>query len=432
LALTCTSWPPADATMADGVQQLFVRNLAGRSIGVFVDLSADAYELGTAFAEREGLPAPLTGLRFVFNGRQLEPGLPLWKYGVAKGSTIHAHVRPNAAIHPIADSASANLAGCAEEVMVRDIARRRGSLIGLAKQKINWMKLKVTIVTPFAEVDGTLEFPQERWSSCRLSPSVLRQFLRVSDVLGVCTQGEESSWRLRLGHLCQFPCVQPSTVTDIWHRLQTTNARIEVQAPKGVPMTRANMLRPMVNEDDEVHLGQLDQDFVKGLHLSITLLMDAERAVDDLTVLFRETEETAYRAEICCICLEPMATGDMCRRLACLHSLHAGCAMKFLPEMPSCPVCRSSLASPPSLQLPSPRGSPRRRQVQTTPRRPTTNAPPTNTPAAVPSSRSDTVAPPLPQLPTPPPTARASTGRPSRGNFSVPHLVKRALNRVMH
>merc|ERR1711976_1017892 len=97
----------------------------------------------------------------------------------------------------------------------------------------------------------------------------------------------------------------------------------------------------------------MDQDFIQHVHISISLLRDTERAVDDLTVLYRETEETAYRAEICCICLEPMASGDMCRRLGCLHSLHAGCAMKFLPTTPSCPVCRSSLASPTTLQVPS-------------------------------------------------------------------------------
>jgi len=409
----------------DGVQQLFVRNLAGRSVGVFIDLNADAKELADTFAVREGLQAA-SGLRFVFNGRQLEPGLPLWKYGVAKGNTVNAHMRPNAAVQPPLSN-SALLAACADEVMARDTTRRRN---GLAKQKLNWRKLGVTIVTPFAEVDGFLEFPQERWSSCRLSPHVLRQFVRVSDVLGVCTEGDESSWRMRLGNLCQFPCVHPSTITDIWQRLQNTNARIEVQAPNGVPAARANMLRPLINEDDEVCLGGLDQEFTKGLHFYITLFMDAERVVDDLTVVFREKEETAYRAEICCICLEPMATGDMCRRLACLHSLHAGCAMKFLPETPSCPVCRSSLASPPSLQLPSPRRSPSARQIQT-PRRNILATVPTTTSSTLSSSRSETPSPPLPQLPTPPTSARRSTSM-RHSKFSVPHLVKRALGRVMH
>jgi len=398
-------------TESDGVQQLFVRNSAGRSIGVFVDLGADCSALATAFAEREGLPA--LGLRFVFNGRQLEPGMPLRKYGVTKGSTVVGHVRPNTVIQPILGSVAANLAKCADEV-IREATMRRSCL---AAQKINWVKLKVSIVTPFAEVDGTLEFPQERWSDCRLSPHVLRQLMRVSDTLGVCTEAEESSWRLRLGSHCQYPCVQPSTMTDIWQRLQATNARVELQAPKGVPMARAGMLSPLVNEDDEICLGILEESFVRGLHLSISLLMDSERVVDDLTVLFRETEETAYRAETCCICLEQMATGDMCRRLACLHSLHAGCAMRLLPETLSCPVCRCGLASPATLLLPSPRRS----QVPT-PRRPTPSATPVVSTG------------PLPSLPTPPTSARRATsdGRRRPCRLSMPHIVKRALGRVLH
>lgn len=406
---------------SDDVVQLFVRNLAGRSTGIFVDLGADTSALSTAFAEREGLQT-LAGLRFVFNGRQLESGLPLWKYGVSRGSTVHAHVRPNAATQPSAEE------GCEDEVMAKDISRRR-PLLG--KQKINWVKIAVSIVTPFAEIEGALEFPQDRWGSCRVSPNVLKQLMRVTDVLGVCTQGDESSWRLRLGHLRQFPCVHPSTVTDIWHRLQSTNARIEVRTSNGATVP-ADILRPMVNQNDEVCLGILDEEVVNGLHLSISLLKDAERAVDDLTVLFRETEETACRAEICCICLEPMASGDMCRRLACLHTLHAGCAMKCLPDTPSCPVCRSSLASPPSLQSPSPRRSPRTRLGQA-PRRPTPNAVHAtvqNGAAATASSRSDTVPPPLPRLPSPPATARRASSRPSR--LAVPSIVKRALGRVMH
>lgn len=316
---------------------------------------------------------------------------------------------------------------------MKEASKRKSDL---AKQKINWMKIKVTIVTPFAEVDGTLEFPQERWSGCRLSPSVLRQLIRVSDVLGVCTAGDESSWRLRLGTLSPFPCVQPSTATDIWQRLQSTTARIEVQSPKGVPITRGSMLRPLVNEDDEVCLGSLDIEYAKTLHLSITLLVDAERAVDDLTVIFRETDESASRAEICCICLEPMVSGDMCRRLACLHSLHAGCAMRFLPETPSCPVCRSSLAAPnqanslPMLPSPRPPASAR----TNTSRRATPSATPSTSPRVnLPSPRrSDTPSPPAPpRLPSPPPTARrSSSGRPS--SLSVPRMVKRALGRVWH
>lgn len=330
----------------------------------------------------------------------------------------------------------------------------------LAKHKVTWMKIGVTIITPFAEIDGILEFPAERWASCKLSPCMLRSIIRVSEVLGICTDGEESSWRLRLGCLSAFPCVQPLGMGDVWKRLRTTVARIEVQSPKGVPLVRETLMTPLMNEEDEVSLGVLCKEYVSNVHLSISLLGDAERAVDDLTVMFRETDETACRAEACCICLEPMSVGDMCRRLACLHSFHAGCAMRCLPETPACPVCRTSISIPspvsslPALQGSSPRRgsslrsssrpaqprsnilpSPGRQAAGSHPSAALTPSPPDGAPSGPrpPASRAATAIRPLSldrlsaSLPS---VRRGALGRPS--SLSVPRLVKRALGRMWH
>mmetsp|Transcript_159145 Transcript_159145/g.296593 ORF Transcript_159145/g.296593 Transcript_159145/m.296593 type:complete len:463 (-) Transcript_159145:64-1452(-) len=455
-----------------GMQQLFVKNQAGRSVGVFVDFEEDVSSLADAFAEKEGYPLSLTptSLRFVFCGRQLEPGIPLSKYGVIKGSTINAHVRLQSAPPAPAGLAGLSLqmrnevlaAEAEEEKLGLEACRmrpRQRRTQDLARHKLTWVKIGVTIITPFAEIDGTLEFPQERWSSCKLSPCMLRSIIRVSELLGICTDGEESSWRLRLGRLCAFPCVQPLGMADVWKRLRSTIARIEVQSPKGVPLVRESLMTPLMNEEDEVCLGALCKEYVSNLHLSISLLGDAERAVDDLTVMFRETDETACRAEACCICLEPMAVGDMCRRLACLHSFHAGCAMRCLPETPACPVCRSSISIPspmsslPALPMSSPRRGSYARSASSRPPHPRSTAlpspgrqgagslpstalapsPPDGSPHSrrPPASRAVRAMRPLSldrlsaSLPS---VRRGALGRPS--SLSVPRLVKRALGRM--
>lgn len=207
----------------------------------------------------------------------------------------------------------------------------------------------MTISTPFAEIDGRLEFPEQHWSNCRLSPRVLSNMVRVSDVFGVHALRAESiwdsSWRLHLTDLHPFPCVHPPLFNDVWNRLHSTIPRIDITMTQSFSTPQ---FRSLVNQDDELVLSSLSKDCLDGMHLLISLLCDSEVAVDDVTVMFRETESPQYREDTCSVCLDPMLAGQMCRRLACLHVMHAGCAMTLLPDMPSCPVCRSSIV-PPSL-----------------------------------------------------------------------------------
>merc|ERR1712224_891227 len=87
----------------------------------------------------------------------------------------------------------------------------------------------------------------------------------------------------------------------------------------------------------------MGKDQLSRLHVSITLLSDEELAVDDVTLRFCEEGRTLKGAENCCVCLEPMCTGDMLRRLPCFHHMHAGCAMSVLPRTGCCPLCRCSI-----------------------------------------------------------------------------------------
>lgn len=152
------------------------------------------------------------------------------------------------------------------------------------------MDIPVTITTPFAEVVATLGFPADLWELCRFSPRVLRKMVRTSDVQGFYMPRQEtmsqSSWRLKMHDLIPFPCVQPPSYTDVWERLRATPARIELWSPEDALV--GGTARPLVNEDDELALGAVDRKLVGSMHMSVLLLRDAELAVDDVTVIFRE------------------------------------------------------------------------------------------------------------------------------------------------
>lgn len=368
-----------------GVQQLFVRGSNGRSIAVNADLDEDVVAFAQALAARDRKSrASVPSLRFTFGGQTLEPGVPLRKYGICKGSNILSLACPRVGRTgggatfrspwsrgstprhtpttsvpaweapgretPPSPSSSAGTPTTLFTPTPADVAKAQ-SESKRKSTKTNWVEIPVTITTPFAEVDGVLGYPEHIWESSRLSPRVLRRMVRVSDVLGIHAPREEtisnSSWRLRMRDLHPFPCVQPPVFADIWQRLQATTARIEIWSPEEALLGGT---RPLVNPDDEVHLGSVDRRLVGQLHVSVSLLKDAELAVDDVTVRFREPERPdngpTSKEETCCVCLEPMLAGQMCRRLACLHCLHAGCAMTLLSEAPSCPVCRISIVHP--------------------------------------------------------------------------------------
>mmetsp|Transcript_49571 Transcript_49571/g.112895 ORF Transcript_49571/g.112895 Transcript_49571/m.112895 type:complete len:422 (+) Transcript_49571:259-1524(+) len=232
-----------------------------------------------------------------------------------------------------------------------------------------WFRIPVKITTPFAEADGELEVPEHDWGTCRISPGMLSTVYCVSNVLGVyCSfaSGRRSYCQLRLGSFRPYTGMQPTRVSHIWLRLQSIMSRVELRMPPGRPA-----IDQLVNSDDEVSMVSIGKDGIEGLRISISLMNPAERQVDDATVAFRETEERAAAGELCCICLEPMLAGEMCRRMACLHSLHAGCAMTFLPKQPNCPICRFSI-----VQLPPGAAAAAERRRQRAASRQRTSAPP--------------------------------------------------------
>lgn len=201
------------------------------------------------------------------------------------------------------------------------------------------MVVHVTVITPFAQIDGILEFPEERWMECALSTKAFLPFRPLQRLNSY--HGVYNGWQLKLYNLQSFLDLVGKGIDDIWLRLRTTEARIQVDMNHRTDdVNHIDRLKSLVSSDDEVILGDLvSKEKASMLHLTISLMSDQERMVDDATVRFcyEGPEET------CCICLEQMCPGDMLRRLPCLHDMHAGCAMNVLPKTGSCPLCRGPL-----------------------------------------------------------------------------------------
>jgi hypothetical protein len=215
-----------------------------------------------------------------------------------------------------------------------------------------WVKVMATVTTPYAEIDVMFRFPELRWRHCRMSPRILQSLRRVSYWMGAHDFGDHHIWCLNMMSIRPFPCVRPLHIRDVWERLEDTTGRIEIKSSEYGSPTQLRFSRPLVNEEDEVPLGRLDPS---QLHLNISLFYDSERVVDDVTVTFVEKGSAdPADSDLCVICQEPMLCGEMCRRMACLHRLHAGCAMVSLLKTPQCPVCRTSIVpAPPAGPLPA-------------------------------------------------------------------------------
>lgn len=229
----------------------------------------------------------------------------------------------------------------------------------------NLLKVQVSILTPFAEIDGVLEFPEDHWMKCTLSTKIFQQLQRLSAYDGVC-----NGLRLKLHNHQSFLGLVGKGMNDIWLRFRTMEARVQIDLnniAEGV--NHIDTLKSLVSNDDEVILGDLvSREQASMLHLTVTLMSDEERMVDDSTVRFYNDGPE----DICCICLDQMRSGEVLRRLPCLHEMHAGCAMCVLPHMASCPLCRAplvcTLGSPDPLSSAGSQGLPQpRRESWNTP-----------------------------------------------------------------
>jgi len=47
----------------------------------------------------------------------------------------------------------------------------------------------------------------------------------------------------------------------------------------------------------------------------------------------------------CSICIEDFVSGEILRRLRCLHHFHKSCVDEWLARRADCPVCRLSIVS---------------------------------------------------------------------------------------
>jgi len=308
-----------EARLDPRLRQLRIRNLLGHTFSVYVDLREDVTRLNQLFALREGLPKSshvMASLRFVFDGIVLEPDVPLVEYGIMQGSMLQTRICPRAWRGDAASECSSE-----EGREVHEPIKERRSV---------WIKVPLTVVTPFGEAKGALEIPEPYWPMCRLAPKTLNSIYCLTDHIGVngaFAPGRGIYWQLRLDGYMPYPCMQNSNITDVWKRLSSTFAQVEVEAPSSCQLPR----RHLVNEDDTLSFASLDASAASEMHLKISLLSDNERTVSDSTAMFRETEASERKDEHCCICLEPMQSGEWCRRLPCMHRMHAGCCMLHLP-----------------------------------------------------------------------------------------------------
>ena len=71
--------------------QVFVKTLTSKTITVDTQPAATVSEVMYKVHDSEGVP--LSAMRLIFGGKQLEPGRMLAEYDVQKGSTLHLVLR---------------------------------------------------------------------------------------------------------------------------------------------------------------------------------------------------------------------------------------------------------------------------------------------------------------------------------------------------
>lgn len=303
-------------------QQIFIvgcqfMSCVGRSVSVRSNLTHDVLSLCEAFAWQsfgcktdadawiDALQILQENAVFVFGGKQLEPGSSLWDYGVRKGSNVHITWRLKSA----------------QEIPIH-----------------------VIVHTPFTDVRGLLLL---RGNDNQLDTTIDTSMFRFA-------------WKNKFHptsslRLFFAPAKDPSdssfvnSTEDVWKRLNNdgeTLSRIHVMSkqvgrtcPFGVHMGRNKIVKSLTCGDGMKVREILQVDGI----LFVPLLREREQIVYDTTEPYWGFESCNKSLEDCCICLEPMTTFQRIRRLPCMHSLHAACALHFLPKSLKCPLCRHGL-----------------------------------------------------------------------------------------
>eukprot|EP00401_Gymnodinium_catenatum_P068110 CAMPEP_0117514398 /NCGR_PEP_ID=MMETSP0784-20121206/30048_1 /TAXON_ID=39447 /ORGANISM="" /LENGTH=362 /DNA_ID=CAMNT_0005310191 /DNA_START=85 /DNA_END=1173 /DNA_ORIENTATION=- len=292
----------------DVVRQVFVKSITGCSVAVDADLSQDICGLVVLLEDKKELPK--TDVRYTFGSQKLEPGVPLWRYGIRKGSNIQTHVCPQSGCarststspkgawwaweeaahdekgttemppsrhlrqaqdcpseHVVGGSSSAKqakaefqlgpISGDHHDAICRNGGCARGATFEMAHMQ--------------AVAQGIAQHgPQYGRSGC---PRLAGRDLGKQQ-LAIETWGYTS-----------FSVCPPAVVFRHLEKVAKHNSGIDVTAPDDSPLRQAS---PLVDEGDELPLGLLDEDRACELHVSVSLLHDTELAVDDVTVRFRE------------------------------------------------------------------------------------------------------------------------------------------------
>lgn len=75
----------------DNVVQIFVKTLTGMTLSFHIDLDQNSVQLMLMIIKSQGIPFEQQQL--IFDGKKLDPHVPLSKYGLTKESTVHLILR---------------------------------------------------------------------------------------------------------------------------------------------------------------------------------------------------------------------------------------------------------------------------------------------------------------------------------------------------
>eukprot|EP00746_Dinoflagellata_sp_MGD_P076250 gnl/MRDRNA2_/MRDRNA2_30698_c0_seq1.p1 gnl/MRDRNA2_/MRDRNA2_30698_c0~~gnl/MRDRNA2_/MRDRNA2_30698_c0_seq1.p1 ORF type:complete len:514 (-),score=58.92 gnl/MRDRNA2_/MRDRNA2_30698_c0_seq1:189-1634(-) len=248
---------------------------------------------------------------FTYNGKKLQPGVPLKNYNIKNDSIVC-------------------LTCC--------------------------LRVRLVVHTPFTEMVGYLELVDGWKSEATIDANVFRNVTRSTHHCASLVDASGTNWKLYMwndpGVLSADSASESfDSKEDAWNRLldsAKTVSRIHVKSFDGRPCCfgvhggRDKILKSLTYDEGMTLHDIYESDGI----LLLPLLRKRELVVYDTTQSFHGTVEGGTGdLQDCCICLDSMSDhkGQMLRRLPCMHVLHASCAMRYLPKSLACPLCRCSL-----------------------------------------------------------------------------------------